>query len=179
MQAQLFIADGPSQPQETLSKRGFAEAIGVSPARVSQLIAKGLPVELNGRVNVERAKAWLSANIDPNRRRAAGKDSSALIDDVQTQMLSPRGKRDLHEAEISRLKAERLAGRLIDRRATLRVVEGRAKAERDALIGWVNRVAPVIAAETRSDLALVTAILDREVRAHLIAMAEKPVELPK
>lgn len=93
--------------------------------------------------------------------------------------MTPRAKRDLAEAEISRLKAERLAGRLIDRRTTLRVVEGRAKAERDALIGWVNRVSPVIAAAVGGDLATITAILDREVRAHLVAMAEKPVELPK
>ncbi len=68
---------------------------------------------------------------------------------------------------------------MIDRRTTLRLVEGRAKFERDALIGWVNRAAPLIAAETGADLSKVTAILDREIRAHLAAMAEKPLELPK
>lgn len=180
MQTQLLIGDEAAKPPATISKRGFAELIGVSQARVSQLVAAGLPIEPNGRINVERGKDWVRANVDPNRRRAAVERSERpSLGALDGEPLSPRARRDIAEAEISRLKAERLAGRLIDRRATLRVVEGRAKAERDALIGWVNRVAPIVAAAVDGDLATVTAILDREVRDHLAAMAGKPVELPK
>ena len=92
--------------------------------------------------------------------------------------MTARGKREVSEAEISRLKAERLAGRLIDQKATLRAVEGRARFERDAWIGWVNRAAPVVASEAGADLALVVAVLDREVRAQLAALAATPLELP-
>jgi hypothetical protein len=179
MQTGQFIDKTNNALPETISKRGFAELIGVSQPRVSQLIAAGLPVEPNGRIHVERGKAWMRQNLDANRRRAAIGPATAPPALAPSDALTSRAKRDLHEAEIARLKAERLAGRLIDRRATLRVVEGRAKAEREALIGWVNRVAPEIAAATSGDLAAITAILDREVRAHLLAMAEKPVELPK
>ena len=163
------------EPTPTVSKRGFAEAIGVSQPRVSQLIAAGLPVEKNGRIHLDVGKAWVAANIDPNRRRANLDDVAA--DDDGGPVMSPRAKRDTHEAEIARLKAEKLAGRLIDRRATLRAIEGRAKAERDALIGWVNRVAPMIAAAVNGDLSIVTTVLDREVREHLVAMANTPLEI--
>ena len=93
--------------------------------------------------------------------------------------MSARGQRDVAEAEISRLKAEKMAGRLIDQRATLRAVEGRARFERDSWIGWVNRAAPAVASEAGADLALVVAIFDREVRAQLAALAATPLEFPE
>lgn len=175
-ETQGFLMNFPAGDRpETLSKKAFGELVGVTQGRVSQMISAGLPVEPNGRIRIAAGKAWMAANIDPSRRRA----NLGAEHPSESQNLSPRARRDVAEAEISRLKAERLGGRLIDRRATLRVVEGRAKAERDALIGWVNRAAPAIAAATGGDLATITAILDREIRAHLVAMSEKPVELPK
>lgn len=163
-------------PPETLSKKAFSELVGVTQGRVSQMVADGLPVEPNGRINVARGKEWMRQNIDPTRRRAS-------LDQPQQPMafdpVTPRAKRAVAEAEIAHLKAERLAGRLIDRAATLRVVEARARAERDALIGWVNRAASAVAVETGANLATVTAVLDREIRDHLRAMAERQVELPK
>jgi hypothetical protein len=166
-------------PPKTLSKTGFAEHVGVTPGRVSQMITMGLPVEPSGRIRVANGLAWMDANIDANRRRAGTGGTGCPGSLVPPVPLTSRSARDQAEAEISRLKADRLASRLIDRRTTLRLVEGRAKFERDALIGWVNRAAPLIAAETGADLSKVTAILDREIRAHLLSMAEKPLELPK
>jgi hypothetical protein len=174
MQAEISGLDAPAHRPASLSKRGFAEEMGVSAARVSQWVAAGLPLEPNGRVNVEAARRWVDANIDPNRRRAACDDDGQDGGDY----VSPRARKTIAEAEIARLKAERLAGRLLDRGATLRVVESRARAERDALIGWVNRAAAAVAVATGADLAAVTAVLDREVRDHLRAMAALPVELP-
>ena len=163
-------------PAQTASKKAFAEMVGVSPGRISQLIKSGLPVEPNGRIHIARGTEWMRENIDPNRRRAA------LGDDERPASLgaaTPRAARDVAEARIAELKADRLAGMLISRRATLRAVEARAKMEADALIGWVNRVAPALATVTGGDLATIAGILDREVRAHLISMASTAVELPK
>jgi len=159
----------PARPAETLSKKGFAELIGVSPGRVSQLIAGGLPVEPNGRIHVARGKAWVAENVDPNRRRASLDDRPAPV------IHSPRAAREVSEAEIARLKAERLGGHLIDRSATLRTVESRARAERDAWIGWVNRAAPELASATGADLAAVVAALDRLVRDQLVMLASLPL----
>lgn len=152
----------------TVSKSGFAATIGVSPGRVSQMLKDGMPVELNGRVNVDAAKAWVAANIDPNRRR--------LQLEADGPVRSSRAKKETAEAEIAHLKAARLGGDLIDRAATLQAIEGRARFERDAWIGWCNRSAPEIAAATNADLAAVVAVLDRLVRDQLAMLAETPLQ---
>jgi hypothetical protein len=152
----------------TVSKRGFAELVGVSPGRVSQMIKDGLPVEPNGRVNVEAGRAWIVANIDPNRRRIQLDDGGSVR--------SSKVKRENAEAEMAHLKAERMAESLIDRAATLQAIEGRARFERDSWIGWVNRTAPEIAAAVGGDLAAVVAALDRAVRDHLAQLADTPIE---
>lgn len=154
---------------DTLSKRGFGERIGVSPGRVSQMIADGLPVEPNGRIDIAKGKAWVAANVDQNRRRA--RVDGGLFD-------SPKREREDAEARIASLKAERLADRLIDREETLRTVETRARVERDAWIGWVNRAAPEIARLANADVAIIVSVLDRMVREQLATLAATPLGLP-
>lgn len=166
-----LFGEAIGRPAETLSKKGFAEAIGVSAGRVSQMIAGGLPVEPNGRIHVARGKAWVASNVDPNRRRASLDAPSPSLAPV-----SHRAVRDAAEAEIARLKAERMGRALIDRAATLRTIESRARFERDAWIGWVNRAAPEVAATTGADLAAVVAVLDRLVRSQLVTLADMPLE---
>lgn len=175
--SQPLFSNFPEQPPSSMSKKGFAEHVGVTQGRISQLIAQGLPVEPSGRIDVTRGVAWLRANIDSNRRRADLPGEAATP--FPTAPLSPQGAKTLAEARIAELKAERLAGSLLNRRAALRVVEGRAKAERDAWIGWVNRAAPAIAAAVDGDLSMITAILDREVREQLATLAQQPLELPR
>lgn len=165
----------PIGPASTASKKGFAELVGVTPGRVSQLIKAGLPVEPNGRINIASGKAWMAENIDPNRRRAALDDKPA----EPVAFASSRAARDAAEARISTLKADRLAELVIGRKATLRAIEARAKMEADALLGWVNRAAVAVASETGADIAAVIAILDREVREHLNTMAAAKLELPQ
>lgn len=154
----------------TLSKKAFGEAIGISAGRVSQMIAMGLPVEPNGRVDLTKGRAWVSEHIDPNRRRAAVPDGSPL------GFASSRAEREASDAKTARLKAERMEGNLIDRTAALRAIETRARAERDAWISWVNRVASAVASATDSDLGLVVALLDRLVRDQLATLAEMTIE---
>ncbi|WP_374304866.1 hypothetical protein [Methylocella sp.] len=166
----------PADPAATLSKSAFAAEVGLTPGRVSQLVKAGLPVAPSGRIDRAQGLAWLDANVRAHRRR---KDPRAPAPAEPAPALSPRAARDVAEAEIAQAKASRLRERLIDRRAALRVIEARARLERDALLGWVNRVAPLVAAETGGDLAAIAAILDREARAHLIALADLPLELPR
>lgn len=154
---------------DTLSKRGFGELIGVSPGRVSQMISDGLPVEPNGRIDIAKGKAWVSANVDQNRRRA--RVDGTLFD-------SSKREREAAEARIASIKAERLADRVIDRDETLRTIETRARFERDAWIGWVNRVAPEIARLANADVAIVVSVLDRMVREQLATLAATPLGLP-
>jgi hypothetical protein len=46
-----------------LSKSAFARHLGVSPARVSQYIARGLPTTWAGLVNIEAGEAWVRKNL--------------------------------------------------------------------------------------------------------------------
>ena len=43
-------------PLRSLRKKAFGELVGVSPGRVSQMIAQGLPVEPNGRIDIAAGK---------------------------------------------------------------------------------------------------------------------------
>ena len=48
---------------ETISKASFARELAISKARVSQLLAMGMPIGLDGRLNRRVARAWYCANI--------------------------------------------------------------------------------------------------------------------
>jgi hypothetical protein len=167
------LLDGLAMPPvETLSKKGFAERLGVTPARVSQMITAGLPVELNGRIRIADGLAWVDANVDSNRRRAG----LAEFDQPSQRPVSSRAQRDAADAKIAELKAEKLAGNLINAKSALRWIEGRARMERDSWIAWPGRAAPAIAADTGADTAVVLAVLDRLVREQLATLAARPME---
>lgn len=157
----------------SLSKKGFAEHVGVSPGRVSQLIKAGLPIEPNGRIPVEEGVRWYAANVDSNRSRATGLSDGRPGAAVP---LTARAERDAAEAIIARLKAEKLAGNLVNRAHALRFIESRARMERDAWIAWTNRAASAVAAATGTDMAAILTTLDGLVREQLSALANRPLE---
>lgn len=166
-----LFADFAEPIAPTMSKKGFAELISVSPGRVSQMIEAGLPVESNGRISRAAGLAWVEANIDPNRRRATVPGTAPTA-----PAGSARAQRDAAEAMIARLKAEKLAGNLVDRRSALQAVEGRARMERDSWIAWTNRAAPALAAATGADIAIIAGALDSLVREQLASLAETKIE---
>ena len=152
---------------DTLSKRGFAEHIGVTPGRVSQHIARGLPVRADGKIAIEEAKAWLRENVDQVRRRAQGGDGDWGDG-------GSKRAREAAEAELAQLKAQRLAGALIDRAATLRAIEAQARQERDAWLGWTARAAQELASATGAEMSAVATVLERLVREQLATLAAAP-----
>lgn len=154
---------------ETLSKKGFAAHLGLSPGRVSQLVAQGLPVEPNGRISVERATGWYRRNVDPNRRQASTGAGDRLP-------ASGRGDYDRIRAERARLALERERGALVDRAAVERAVFDRARGERDSWIGWSSRAAAALSSELGVDPGAAFAVLDRLVRDQLASLAARPME---
>ena len=58
----------PNRPPQAVSKSLFAEIAGVTKGRVSQMIAEGLPVRLDGKIDREEGLAWIEKNIS---RRSA------------------------------------------------------------------------------------------------------------
>lgn len=161
-----------TQPPSVTTKKGFGELLGLTPSRITQLVRAGLPVRPDGRIDVAQGKAWVRENVNEDRRRAN-------LGDDDERPASPRAEKALAEAALATMKAERLAGRLISRDATLRALEARARAQRDGWVGWVNRAAPAIAAETGVDLSAITSVLDRLVREQLETLARETLELPR
>jgi len=145
-----------------LSKAGFAKLLGVTPGRVSQMVEKGLPLTPSGKVPVAEGRAWYEANI---RQRKRAPDPAGETDRARLERI----RADQAELELARAR-----GALVDRREVERHVFARARAERDAHLAWVARVAPAVATEIGADPAALFAALDREMRRHLEQLAETP-----
>lgn len=60
----------PIGEPRTLSKSAFARAVNLSAGRISQMVKAGMPVEVDGKIDVARGKIWMQENIDPRRSAA-------------------------------------------------------------------------------------------------------------
>lgn len=70
-----------SAPLRSVSKKGFAELVGVSPGRISQLVSRGLPVEPNGKIDIARGKLWIAENVSTTRSNAQVRGPDLFGDD--------------------------------------------------------------------------------------------------
>jgi hypothetical protein len=50
---------------ELITKGELALSLEISRGRVSQLIRRGLPIEPDGQIDLERAVRWCARNLDP------------------------------------------------------------------------------------------------------------------
>lgn len=169
MQSLLEALPGYQKAPPSVSKSEFAREMGVTPGRISQLIARGLPVLPNGRVDPEAARDWYAANVDPSRRRAVMSDEAPRVDRPASIKEEIEAERLAH-ARMKRLHLEKA---LVDRQAAEAAIFARSRAERDAHMGWVVRIAPLLAAQLGCDPAAAFAVLDREMRLHLAALSER------
>jgi len=129
------------------TKTAFAARVGLTKGRISQLIAEGLPVRPDGTIDVAKGLAWIESNLDPARRHKGGAPSAS------TRTATLAEARRLHEI----------------------VKVQRARAERDAHLAWVQRTAPLLAAELGADPRATFAALDRMMREHLEHLADLPL----
>lgn len=169
MQSPLDLQQHPQSFPETLSKKGFAELLGVSPGRVSQMLTDGLPLGPNGRINVKAGLEWYRANVDPNRRRVEAPDL------LETHAMTPRARLDAAKAELAELQIEERRRALVSRKQAEAAIYERARGERNSWIGWVSRASAVLASETGADPSTLFATLDRLVRDQLTHLAETPL----
>lgn len=148
-----------------VTKAQFAEILGVSRPRVTQLVAEGCPTTPEGRIPRDAALAWYEREKAPNKRRA--------LRPVTQQ--NARDELDLVRLERERLALERDRGALVARDAVERAMFARGRADRDAWTGWAARVATSLADELGADPAATFAALDRLVREHLADRAATPL----
>lgn len=159
---------------EVEAKTAFAERVGLTKGRISQLVAEGLPVRADGQINVADGLSWIEANLDPARRYKGG----AVVAANSTRSSTLAEAKRLHEivkVQRAKLAYEREQGKLIDADEARGTVFARARAERDAHLAWVQRTAPLLAAEVSADPRATFAALDRMMREHLEHLADLPL----
>jgi len=79
-------------------------------------------------------------------------------------------------AEKAELEAGKLRDELINRHKVLEAVQEMAQAERDAILAWPARAAPILAADLGIEQHALQAALDASLRAHLTERAEATLE---
>lgn len=157
------------------TKTAFAARVGLSRGRISQLVAAGLPVRADGRIDVAAGLAWIENNLDPARRNRRNKSGVASPGDAAATLTEAKRLHEIVKVQRARLAFEREQGQLVETAAAIRTVFARARAERDAHLAWVQRTAPLLAAELGADPRATFAALDRMMREHLEQLADLPL----
>lgn len=154
----------------SLSKAAFAERVGLTRGRISQLIGQGLPVTGDGRIEVEAGLRWMEDNLDPDRRGKGGAQPSTT-----PSLAEARRLHEIVKVQRARLSLDRERGDLVNRATVRGAVFARAKAERDEHMAWLARITPLLASELGADPARTFAALDRLMREHLVDLARMPM----
>jgi len=157
-----------------LNQKEFAKHVGLSPSRVRQLLAIGLPANADGKIDAAKGKEWIDNNLDPKRRDAAkpGFDSSKL-----GAMARMRAFKMGVESRLLQIELKRAEGDSLDRAEVEAAAFGRARYERDAWHGFTARAAVTLAGELSCDPQKTHAALDRLIREHLKELAATPWNL--
>lgn len=154
-------------PAEIVSKAEFGRRIDVSPTRVRQLVADGLPVTADNRIDVAKGKRWVEQHLD-NFKRQARKPKLATTSETRSEKLN-------WESKLRELEFRKRSGELVDKAMTERVIFERANLERDKWLGWIPRAVSQLAAEAEADPVKLFAAMDRLVRDHLTQLAATPL----
>jgi hypothetical protein len=156
-----------------VSKAAFAEKVGLTRGRISQLIAQGLPVRADGRIEVEAGLRWMEDNLDADRRNKGGSQAPAGA----PTLAEAKRLHEILKIQRARLALDKERGDLVSRAEVKAAVFARARRERDAHMAWVARTAPQLAAELGADPARTFASLDRLMREHLLDLARTPLQV--
>lgn len=176
-----------------LSQAELARRVGLTPGRVSQLKRQGLPVGDDGKLDLDEALAWLKANLDPNRRRAAKDGVPVPADPPPARPARPAPVRpivgqiseagDLTEARtrLEWLKVQKLELDIAVARSELvpladvqSALFGFGRLHRDRWQGWASGIVIGMAGRLGIEPAVLFAELDKAVREHLTELAALP-----
>src|SRR5579862_1236132 len=113
-----------------LTQAAFGKAVGLSQGRVSELVGEGLPTNGAGRIDLDEGRAWIAANIDPDRRRGGGREPGtarpALVPapdgGVHQTVAGLRGAKLVRESKLLDIELRRKSGELVDRAEAERAI---------------------------------------------------------
>lgn len=171
-----------------------AKRIGVNKSTLSRQIKTGSIRSHRGKVLFSEVLEDRAANIDltHSRRTAGAGPVSVVVDDngadfdesdqveVDGVLLPFSGAQRLKEnylAKLRKLEFEIKSGVLIDADAARSAVFALARGDRDSLMNWPARVAPLIAAELGCDQVALAVVLEKHVRNHLSERANPELRI--
>lgn len=124
----------------TISKATLARLLGISRQRVSALVGQGLPVESDGRLDREKALAWVSANVRADIGPYRGEGGVTLI--------AARTQKALIELELLKLELAKRQGDLVEAAEVIRGWSTLVMNAKTRLLGMGAILAPLVAHET-------------------------------
>ena len=169
-------------------KSHFAKRVGISPARVTQLLAQGLPVTDDALIPVRMAMSWMKDRLNPVAQAGQPTRGTMLAAKEAAKLETPSPPtaptsgslidfRTRHEAvkvERALIALAREQGEVVAWTEVETALAAWATSERDSWQSWTQRTAPAIASEIKVDGALVLAALRRHVTAHLRSLGDLP-----
>ena len=101
--------------KKVLSKSQLAGALGVSRGRISQLIAVGLPVRADSKIDLDKAAAWYRTNVKRSSARSEVASSQNIVS-VNSEKTLTEARRQLEWVRLEResLALAKLRGDLVD-----------------------------------------------------------------
>ncbi|MGB3389719.1 MAG: DNA packaging protein [Pseudaminobacter sp.] len=145
-------------PLRSLRKKAFAELVGVSPGRVSQMIAQGLPVEPNGRIDIAAGKLWIKENVSPTRSAAQSLQSDLPVA-AQPDAAAEAVRLKKEQADHAELKNKMLRKELVEAVAVERAWANVLRQVRSGVLAVPSRLRQVLPHLTAHDVATIDAEL--------------------
>ena len=143
----------------------IAKVLGVTEARVTQLKAKGMPVD-----SIDLAADWYRVNIDqklspklaPSIVPPAAAHTMQEVIASAYDLQEARAKRETHEANLAELKERQALGELVEASRVRRAVTSWAATARSAFEKIADKLSERLAAESDATAchALITAEID-------------------
>ena len=144
----------------TLRKKDFAELVGVTPARVTHMIGKGLPVEADNRIDVARGKLWIKENVNATRSAAQAKQQDLLPFAAQPDAAAEHARLAKERADTQALKNAQLRKELVPAAEVERAWAGEWRLMRSAILAVSSRLRQRLPHLTAEDVE----IIDGELR---------------
>lgn len=156
-----------------VSARKLGPILGVTHTRINQWVAEGkLTRNEHGLFYIEEARREIAGHQRAPGVPRAPAPVTAAPDAPAAPTPGPTIAR-LQQAELAlkieerKVKLDATKGKLIDREKAKALVRRLAQEERDAILSWPARVAPIMAAELGVESHALHQLLDDHLRAHL------------
>lgn len=151
--------EGMSAPSK-VRKAAFAKLVKVTAARMSQMIALGLPVEADGRIDVARGREWIRENISATRS-AAQSAQADLPFAAQPDAARERLRLLSAQADQAELKAAALRRELVPAAEVQREWAGILRQVRAGILAVPSRVRQLLPGLTAAEVEVIDAELRR------------------